>query len=356
MQESFGARDSKIRVYVVVAAAIALLAFLAAIGYILFLKGDNSAQKEDVVVAPAIVGRDLAKAKTTVKSLGLKIEIDQWVQSKVYPVNYVVTQKPLPGKKVKAGDKIVIKVSAGNKYSAGNEATKQPAVTSEDIRPLPTPPVNPRATLNGKIVVIDPGHQSRGDLKGEPIGPGSSQKKPRATGGTTGVGSRTPEYKVTLAISEKLKAKLESRGVKVIMTREKHEVNISNIERAQIANDNHADLFVRIHADGSGDRSENGISTLYPASNEWTAPIYHNSLKAARIIQETMVKATGRKDNGIVPRDDITGFNWSKVPSILAETGFLTNPKEDSLLNDPQHQDVLVQGIADGIIKYLTNE
>jgi len=356
MQESVWTKNSKTKVYIAVTLAVTFVVSVVAIGYLFFLKGDNTAQKEDVVVAPAIVGRDLAKAKATAKSLGLKIEIDQWVSNKVYPVNYVVAQKPLPGKKVKAGGKIVIKVSAGNKHSAGNETAKQPAINTEDIRPLPSPPINPTTTPNDKLVVIDPGHQSHGDLKGEPIGPGSSQKKPRVTGGTSGVNSRTPEYKVTLAISEKLKAKLESLGIKVVMTREKNEINISNIERAQIANDNRADLFVRIHADGSNNRNEKGISILYPASNEWTAPIYQNSLKAAQIIQGAVVGATGRKDNGIVPRGDIAGFNWSKVPVILVETGFLTNPEEDALLNDSKHQDVLAQGIADGIVKYLASD
>lgn len=351
MRSSFGKVDSKVKIYTTI--AVVLLASLAIIGFMLFLRGDNAVQKEDTAVAPALVGRDLAKAKATVKSLGLKIEIDQWVSSKIYPVNCVVTQKPLPGKTVKPGSKIVVKVSGGNKYSCDSETTKQPVINADNPRPLPSPALSPLTPLGGKIVVIDPGHQSHGDLKGEPIGPGSSQKKPRVTGGTSGVNSRTPEYKVTLAISEKIKAKLESFGVKVVMTREKNEINISNIERAQIANDNQADLFVRIHADGSNDRNENGISTLYPASNDWTDPIHQNSLKAAQIIQKAVVGVTGRKDNGVVSRGDITGFNWSKVPVVLVETGFLTNPEEDALLNDSKHQDVLAQGIADGIIKYL---
>jgi N-acetylmuramoyl-L-alanine amidase len=141
--------------------------------------------------------------------------------------------------------------------------------------------------------------------------------------------------------------------MKVIMIREANDVNISNVQRAEIGNNAKAALVVRIHTDGSTNAGKHGISTLYPANNEWTKDIFEESRDAARIVQENVVKTSGHNDNGIVARDDLSGFNWSKVPVILVETGFLTNPQEEKDLLADGYQEELAQGIADGIIAYL---
>jgi N-acetylmuramoyl-L-alanine amidase len=205
----------------------------------------------------------------------------------------------------------------------------------------------------GAVVVIDPGHQSRGDSTREPIGPGADEKKARVTGGTTGVVTRLPEYEVVLQIAVNLKMRLESEGVTVVMTRTTNDVNISNAERAAIANDESADLFVRIHADGNVDSSQAGISTLYPGVNSWTAPIAAPSHRAARLVHGALLGSTGAASRGVVPRTDLTGFNWSKVPVLLVECGFMTNPVEDRLLSSPHYQDKLAEGMASGIIAFL---
>lgn len=230
---------------------------------------------------------------------------------------------------------------------AGDMFKKEP--TSSDFSPM-----KPSSqSYKGKVISIDPGHQKRANLDLEPIGPNSSQMKEKVRGGSRGVVSGRPEYEITLEISLKLKTLLEKAGIKVAMTRDRNDIDISNIERAKIVNQARADLFVRIHADGSEDSSMNGISTLYPARNQWTEGIYSESLRAARIIQEELIKITARRDNGITARDDLTGFNWSKVPVILVEAGFLSNPEEDRLLNDPEFQEKLAQGIFNGVKKYL---
>ena len=150
-----------------------------------------------------------------------------------------------------------------------------------------------------------------------------------------------------------LKEALERRGVKVVMTRTTNDVNLSNSERARIANRAKADLFVRVHGDGSPDSSTAGITTLYPGKTKWTAATSEPSRRAAQLVHRAVVAQTGAADRGVVARTDLSGFNYAVVPSILIECGFLSNPVEDKLLSSPHYQDKLAEGMAKGIVRYL---
>jgi N-acetylmuramoyl-L-alanine amidase len=205
----------------------------------------------------------------------------------------------------------------------------------------------------GPTIAIDPGHDLRANASTEPIGPGSRRRKIKDGGGTRGVVTGAPEYRVNLQISLLLRAELQDRGYCVVMTRTKSSGrSIGNVARARIANRAHAALFVRIHADGSIDRSRHGTSTLYPALHKgWTDDVLPESKTAARNVQRALVASLGSRDLGTVPRSDLTGFNWSDVPVVLAEVGFLTNPSEDRRLNTRAYQRRAAQGLADGIAR-----
>jgi N-acetylmuramoyl-L-alanine amidase len=206
----------------------------------------------------------------------------------------------------------------------------------------------------GLVVVIDPGHQAKADSNLEPIGPGSTEQKAKVSSGTAGVATGTPESELVLAVALKLRDSLAAHGMEVVMTRISQSVSISNIERAQIANEAGADLFVRVHADGNSDPAVNGIHVLYPASIAgWTDDIAAASKRAATLAQQELIAATGAKDRGINPRDDMTGFNWCDVPVILPEIGFMTNPAEDKLLATTAYQDKIVQALTRAILAYL---
>lgn len=206
-------------------------------------------------------------------------------------------------------------------------------------------------------IVIDPGHQKQANLEEEPVGPGATEMKPKVLAGTAGVVTNIPEYVLTLEASFLLQTHLEEKGYEVILTRTEHEVDISNRERAEVANENEADLFLRIHADGSESSDVAGFSLLVPGQdNEYTQGIYEDSLRAAEAIIKKVEGEILLLSDGIFLRNDLSGFNWSEVPVILVELGFMTNPVEDQQLADESYLTELTRKIAHGVQEYLENE
>ena len=205
------------------------------------------------------------------------------------------------------------------------------------------------------VVVVDAGHDLRANLATEPIGPGSSTRKILDGGGTRGVVTRISEADLNLAVALRVRALLEAAGVRVVMTRTTTaHMSMGNIARASIANRAHAALFLRIHADGSTDPRANGSHTLYPALQKgWTDDIYARSRRAARMVQAEVVRALGFPDRGLQEHTDFTGFNWSNVPVILVEMGFMTNPTEDKLLATAAYRQRAAVGLCRGTLRYL---
>lgn len=211
-----------------------------------------------------------------------------------------------------------------------------------------------KVTVNGKkIIAIDPGHQSKGNSATEAIGPGSTNKKAKVASGTSGVSTKVPEYKLTLEVSLKLKEALLDRGYEVVMTRDKNDVNISNKERAILANESGADICIRIHADGSTSQSASGASALYPSTkNPYVSGLSKSSKKLASSVITKFCDKTGAKNRGTVARDDLTGTNWSTIPVIVLEMGFMSNPSEDKKMQKDSYQAMMVEGICNGIDDY----
>ena len=203
------------------------------------------------------------------------------------------------------------------------------------------------------LVVIDPGHQQKANLNLEPIGPGATTQKYKVTDGTTGVVTKKREAVLVLEMAFLLKEKLEAKGIQVLMTRTSQDVDISNKERATFANNHKANLFLRLHADGSENPNESGFAVLTPAEGSpYTKEIYAESLQISQTIVNKMRENQQVKVNGIKFRDDLSGFNWSKVPGVLLELGFMSNYEEDKKLSDPQYVNSLLQSVTDSVDEY----
>lgn len=242
---------------------------------------------------------------------------------------------------------------------AGEDNTAE-VQTSETVEDVDAAQNDFEAAMNPDnsqyLIVIDAGHQEHGNSEQEPIGPGASETKPKVAGGTSGVASKMPEYELTLAISLKLQAELESRGYRVEMIRTTNDVNISNAERAQVANELNADAFIRIHANGANDSNAEGILTMCQSpNNRYNGQLYADSRALSDFVLECALAETGAKSQGVQETDKMSGINWCEVPVTIVETGFMTNPEEDMRLQQDDYQSKLVTGIANGIAKYLEN-
>lgn len=225
--------------------------------------------------------------------------------------------------------------------------------------PLPTIAVRSVGSdtkpLSGIKIGIDPGHQGKANNKLEPVGPGSSTEKKGVSSGTQGRFTRVPEYKVTLEVGLMLKEMLKEKGATVVMTRERNDINITNVERAKLMNKEQVDIWIRLHCNGSNKESVNGAFILIP-SGKFCKPIAAESKKAAEYVLKAFIKETGAKNLGLTPRSDQTGFNWSTQPVINIEMGHMTNKTEDNNLTNKDYQKKCATGIANGFIDYYNSK
>lgn len=186
------------------------------------------------------------------------------------------------------------------------------------------PRVKEELKLSRKKIVIDAGHGG--------YDPGAI--------GVMGV----EEKSVNLDIAQKVNNLLRQKGYNTVMTRENDRF-IPLAGRAEIANTLNADIFVSIHANSHPRTSVNGAETYahWNASKEnWALAWY---------VQSEMIKRSGLEDKGLKAAN-FAVLRESTMPSILVETGFLSNPVEERLLGSASFRQKVAEGIVAGIEKY----
>ena len=238
----------------------------------------------------------------------------------------------------------LLEVVGGEKSNASTEAA-----TTESSSDDTTEATVKSNVGNGRMIVIDAGHQQTANEEKEPIGPAATETKVKATPGNTGVSTGIAEYELNLQIAKKLETELTARGYNVKMIR------TSNATRAEYANNLNAEAVIKIHTNGSTDNTATGVMTVcQTSSNPYNSAIYDKCKDLATDVLAGLIASTGAKSDGIWETDSMSGINWSTVPVTIVEVGYMTTASEEALLVTDDYQNKIVKGIADGLDTYVT--
>ena len=236
--------------------------------------------------------------------------------------------------------------------SAGAATTPAEA---DEIPPSPTEDqsaANQEGVLKGLKICIDPGHQRSGNSEKERVAPWSDQRKAKCTSGACGSFTKIDEYITNLEIALCLNQKLKALGADVLLTRDNHDVNLSNLERAELSNRFGADVTLRIHCNAADSADIEGIELYVRDQGDGTQAYRERSdvdAAAAQKLLQAILQETGAKSRGVRRSDGYTGINWCQKTCIIIECGYITNEKEDRLLHTAEYQNK----IADGIVNYF---
>lgn len=240
------------------------------------------------------------------------------------------------------------------------------AATSGDPTATPSPepteiptlvPTEAPVATGGHKIAIDPGQQKSQMTEEEPVGPGASATVAKMSYGATSTTTGKREYEWSLEFAKRLEDELIARGYEVVLTREEHDVKISNAERAQFVNASGAELYLSIQADAASNKDAKGIYTQIPSKNNaFVGNLYDDCKRLAKEIQNNLIAETGTKDRGVQENDKVAAINYSEVPVAVLQLGFMSNTEEDTNLWSESYQDKMIKAICDGIDTYFREQ
>lgn len=183
--------------------------------------------------------------------------------------------------------------------------------------------------LKGKTIIVDAGH---GGKDSGAVGPSGIKEKD-----------------VVLATALALKEEIEKYGATVILTRST-DVFLELSERTAIANKSSADAFISVHAD-SFSASSNGSTTYYNSTVNFNGP---RSKTLGSAVQKNMISSLSTYNRGVKEQNFYVN-RMNELPSILVELAFISNPKEEKLLNSSDFRKKAAVGITQGLEEYFNN-
>ncbi|MEY9215044.1 N-acetylmuramoyl-L-alanine amidase [Thermobifida halotolerans] len=227
---------------------------------------------------------------------------------------------------------------------------------------VPTPSPTATLPLEGRTVVVDPGHNGgNADAPEEisrPVPAGPDTKECDTVGARSADGY--PEHEFNWELSLLVRDRLEAAGATVVLTRDSDDgVGPCIDERAAIGNEAGADAAVSIHADGAAPDSR-GFHVIVPGEvSGFTEPILEPSYELGEALRDEFHAATDHPysdylgEEGIDVRTDLGGLNLSTVPKVFLEVGNMRNPDDAERLRDPEWRALAADGIAAGLTRFL---
>ncbi len=181
-------------------------------------------------------------------------------------------------------------------------------------------------SLDGKTIVVDPGH---GGTATGSIGP-----------------RRTIEKDVVLTLGKLLTKELKRLGAKALLTRDT-DTTLGLYERVDLAREENADFLISLHTnalpDGENPFLRHGTGTYY---------YQPGSRRAAEAVHRRLLLATGLRDDGIF-YNDLALVRPTEFPAVLVEVAYMMYPEEEKLLQDPKFVKRVAKGLARGIQDYF---
>jgi N-acetylmuramoyl-L-alanine amidase len=238
---------------------------------------------------------------------------------------------------------------------SGNSKIVKTGKTGKTPAPAPA---KPGASIKGKTIVLDPGHNG-GKVLGYQVKIGNGSKACDTSGTATDAGYT--EHASTWAVANRLKKLLVAQGAKVVLTRDSDTGRGPCVTgRAAIGNKAHADAAISIHADGTETTSPHGFHViepkLVPGFNDG---IIAPSKKLGTDVRDAYKAGTGivystyTGNEGVTVRDDLGGLNLSRVPKIFIETGNMKNPQDAAKLSSGSFRQRIAVALAAGLTHYL---
>lgn len=201
-----------------------------------------------------------------------------------------------------------------------------------DVRDLVLEFSNRDLKYREKLIVIDPGHGGR-----DP--------------GAISPNLKMMEKDVVLEVAKEAQRLLEAAGFRTYMTRT-DDTYVSLQDRAGVANQLRADLFISIHSNAAPRSDLKGVETLYYPS-EKNPDDFRDNRFLAEIFQTEMVRTLGSESHRINARDKLVVLRETKMPAIITEIGFKTNLEEERLLATSEYRRLAAQGVSRSVIRYF---
>ncbi|WP_245666864.1 N-acetylmuramoyl-L-alanine amidase [Actinomadura latina] len=245
--------------------------------------------------------------------------------------------------------------------SGGDTAAPPTANAPSSAEQSPASAKDDASSLDGKVIVIDPGHNGgNADHPSEinkQVKIGNGSKACDTTGTETGAGYA--EHAFTWDVSNRLAKILRARGAKVALTRKDDKgVGPCITERAALGNELKADAALSIHADGAA-ASGHGFHIIEPISIGRNADMVSGSAKLGQALRDAYREGTGIPysnylgKNAIDRRDDLGGLNMSKVPKVFIECGNMQNKSDAAKLSSASFRQRIADSLAKGFERYL---